>query len=110
MKPQDPALLAAMYGGSTISTKAVPEPLRESTNEFEIKTQTKNFHKIKSGSKEITVPAAKYIKELEDRIDEQGRDFRKLTSDMKKVQRAVDALSRELDSMKKELKNKMDRF
>ncbi len=102
-------VLAAMYGASDDEPTQVTK-LTEATNEFEIKTQTKNFVTLKVGKETVSLPVAKYIKSLEDKIEKLERDADRQRSDYKKIKSVVERLGKDVQSMDKELKDKMDRF
>lgn len=101
-------LLAEMYGQDKITSTA--KPLTEATNEFEIKTQHKNFVSIQSGRKDIKVATALYVKELEDKIEKQAKDIKALQTDNRKLVRELNSINQDLTSIKNALKTKMDRF
>lgn len=101
--------IPALYG-QTNDPMVKTQPLTEATNEFEIKTQGKNFAKIKSGKETIDVPRAKYIKELEDKIERLEKEIKKANADNRKLTSAVNSIIKDVNSLTKELKNKVDRF
>jgi hypothetical protein len=102
-------VIESLYGQKEGEPQA-SKVLREATNEFEIKTQSKNFTKIKAGSKDVVVPTATYVKDLEDQITKLNKDVKSLSSDYSKAVRAINALSQTVETLKKNMKNKMDRF
>lgn len=101
--------IPALYGQDR-PTEGTPKKLVESTNEFEIKTQGKNFVKIKSGKEAVDVPRAKYVKELEDKVERLERDLKSAESDVRRIKHAFDNLAREVTQLRKDVKNKMDKF
>lgn len=100
-------LLEEMYGADKQPAKPV---LREASNEFEIKTQNKNFVSIQSGRKDVKVATALYVKELEDTVEKQARDIKSLQSDIRKLVRELNNVTKDMTAVRNALKTKMDRF
>lgn len=103
-------VIESMYGQNDEPTSTKPKILTEASNEFEIKTQSKNFTKIKAGKSDVVVPTANYVKDLEDQIEKLNKEVKKLSSEYAKAARAINSMSQTLETLKKNMKNKLDRF
>ena len=106
------SVIESMYGQNEdeMTPANKPKILKEATNEFEIKTQSKNFAKIRAGKNDVMVPTATYVKDLEDQIEKLTKEMKKLGSEYAKASRAINSLNQTIETLKKNMKNKLDRF
>lgn len=105
MNPTIPAMYGQSNEESSVSTK-----LTEATDEFEIKTQARNFASIKVGKESVTVPKAEYVKQLEDRVERLESGLKASQSANRQLRQALTAMTKDISSLRKELDGKLDRF
>jgi len=98
--------LPEMYG----TDKVDPKKLTEATKEFTVKTDGKNFVKLNTErGKEVIVPQAVYVKELEQQIDSLKSKVKSVEADNRILTVAVKRLQHEMVELRAALKKKVDR-
>jgi predicted nucleic acid-binding Zn-ribbon protein len=103
--------ISALYG----QTDAVDEPKQRllevsAKDDFEIRSQGKNFAKIKVGAETVEVPRARYVKDLETELERLDKELKKAYRAIRQLTNAANRTSTEIADLKKQMKNKLDRF
>jgi hypothetical protein len=102
--------IPALYGRNDEDDETADTVKLSEVKEVAIKSNGRNFVTIKSGSDMLDVPSAKYVKELEDQVMALDRIAKKNRTENRRLQLALNDVIRDLNSLRKELKNKVDKF